>query len=134
MSPKIIKRETQLEIRIGLEADEREPLTKELLQELNEIDTLRVDAANTAATFRKQINEHTEKAEELRTTLEQGKPEMRNVIAHFDFAGTGRVRYQDAETKKFYKDKEREITDEDRQLNVGDEEASPSEPGDGDAA
>ena len=49
------------------------------------------------------------------------------VLAHFDFPN-GIVRYQDLGSKKFYKDKERQVTDEDRQLVIGDQEGTDPDP------
>lgn len=124
---KVIRRETEIEVRVGLAADEREPLTKELLNELDEIDKLRIEAADTQATYRATIKEHVEKSEGLRVTLDQGRPEMRKVEAIYDF-GAGIVKYKDKETGKYLKDKQREVTDEDRQLIIGDEEGTDPDP------
>lgn len=115
--PKVTKNETEIEVRLGLDPDEREPLTNQLLAELDEIDKLRKESKQAAATYRKTTNERIKVAEDLRTTLEQGKPVMRKVLEIKDFAN-GTVKYKDIETGKYYKDQERPINDDDSQVNL----------------
>lgn len=123
---KVIKRETKIEVRFGISPEEREPYSKDLVTALGEIEQLEADKKVDVATFNEKIKSEQAKVDELCKTLKEGKPVLTDVIAHFNFSA-GTVKYADAATGKFYKELEREITDEDRQLNVGDEEGTNEE-------
>ena len=73
------------EFRLGVKPEEREGLTKDLLVELNEIDALLQQAADTAATFRQKVKERKEVANELREQLERGRAQVLEVEDCRDF-------------------------------------------------
>ena len=117
-SPKILRREVEREIRIGLDPKEREPLTQELTTAIKEMDALRIEAADTQAGYRKKIKEIKAKVDEVVVTLDQGRKEVHQVEEIRDFS-KGTVKYVRLDTKEIVE--KREMTDEDRQLNLGDE-------------
>ena len=123
-----------MQVRIGLDPEEREPLVKELTQALRESDALRAEAADTAGTYRNRIKEIKEKIDETALTLEQGKPVDREVTETRDF-NKQTIRVVDKETKKVYVS--RSMTDEDAQVPIPDnptgevEEEEQGEDGDG---
>jgi len=113
---KIHKREIQKEIRVGIDPDEREPYVKDMISAQKELDKLALDQADSNATFRKLRKEQEAKRDEAMATLERGRPEMKTVIEIKNFS-TGKVKYQDPETNRVLE--EREMTDEDRQMGMG---------------
>lgn len=118
---KVHKREMKLEIRVGLgDAQEREDVTRDLTNALKATEEIKDEAKEVAKGYREKLKSLKEEIDEAALKLSQGKPEMRDVIAVFDFPN-GIVKFQDKETKKFYRDKERAVTDDDRQLAIGDE-------------
>ena len=73
------------EFRLGVKPEEREGITKDLCAELDEIDKLKQQAADTAATFRQTIKDRTETSRELRAQLELGRPQVLEVEECWDF-------------------------------------------------
>lgn len=124
---KTIKREAEIEVRTALALEDQEPYHKDLLAALAELESLEAGKSAAVKTFGEAIKDEKAKVKEARRTLRDGKPEMKAVIAHYNFS-TGRVRFADATTGKFYKDHERDVTDEDRQLTIGDEEGTEEAP------
>ena len=124
---KIHRRVVQHEVRVGLDPKEREPLTKDLLDKLDQIDKLRIEAKDTQATYRKRIKEITEESEGLRVTLEQGHPEMMECEEVKNF-NTKTVKYIRTDTKAVVET--RPMTDDDAQMEAG--EAPDDDEGDKD--
>lgn len=124
---KVHRRETKLLVRVGLDPEAREPLTKELLAALKEVEQLTQDKKDTVKTFNDQITEQEKKIEGLRADLEKGREELRDVIEVKDFPN-GLVKYQDPQTKKYLKDHERQMTDADRQMVIGEEAGTAPDP------
>lgn len=118
----VILRDTELEIREGLAEDEREPFTKKLLAALAEIEKLEHAKKVANKGFNESLAEEEDKVKEFRATLRDGKPEMRACTAHYNFS-KGIVRFADKKTGKFYKEHEREITEAEKQGEVGEREA-----------
>lgn len=113
---KIHRREIQKEVRIGLDPTEREPLVKDLLKHLKKSESLKLQAADTQAGFRKDIKEVKDLVDECRASLERGRPVIRDVEEIKNFSA-GTVKYKDIETGRIVE--EREMDEDDRQMAIG---------------
>ena len=111
------------EFRLGVKPEEREDITKDLLLELNEIDALTQQAADTAATFRQKIKERKEAASEMREQLERGKPQVLEVEECRNF-GTEEIYWKSTKEqhgiKKGFVLEKRKMTEEDAQQPLPD--------------
>lgn len=113
------------EFRLGVDPEEREELSKEHCAKCDEIDALKQQAADTAATFRQTIKERREEEKELRLQLKQGKPQVLEVEECRDF-GKNEIFWKSAKDqfgiKKGKELERRPMTEEDDQPPL------PSEP------
>lgn len=81
----IHRREFVMAVRVGLKEGEREPIIKELTDKYKDRDSLFLEAANTAATYRGRIKKLKEEMDELVLKLDQGIPEDTEVEEIKDF-------------------------------------------------
>lgn len=104
--------------RLGVDPEERESITKEHVAKLNEIDALKQQAADTAATYRQTIKERREEEKELRLQLERGKEQVLEVEECRDF-GKNEIYWKSAKDqfgiKKGKELERRQMTEEDDQ-------------------
>lgn len=73
---KINRHDVEKAFRIGLSADEQEPVTKQLLVHLNKFDQLKVARKDAVDGFNAEMKTETDQINELRMQLERGREEV----------------------------------------------------------
>jgi hypothetical protein len=113
---KIHKRDLRYGVRVGLEEEDREPAVKKLTNLLRKSEKVRLLAKDTQASFRKELKELKEAVEEQTLLLEEGKEVQMDCLETKNFqTGKLTIRRKDTDKVVFTRD----LTDEDRQLEVG---------------
>lgn len=132
------RRQFEMEVRVGLHPDDREPIVKDVTNARKEVLILKAEAADTAATYRQKIKETEALMDEGMLLLSQGRPtkrlveEIRNFKAS-DKCPIGTLTIKDVETGKIYE--QRPMNDADAQIPISDlpnaQEDPPADPADG---
>ena len=112
----IHRKDIKFGVRVGLAEDEREPVLKKLLNLMRKHDRVRVDSKDVQAKFRKELKDIKDMIDEQAITLEQGHEEMMDCQETKNFA-TGKLTVRRKDTGKVVF--ERDLTDEDRQMDMG---------------
>lgn len=120
MAPKkdqVHRRQFEMEVRIGISPEEKEPLGNELLIALSEIEKKEKVKKAYTKDINGEISEHEKKVKELRATLEQGRAEMRLVEETRNFK-TNVLTIKEVESGRQVE--KRQMTDEDAQIPISD--------------
>ncbi len=117
------RRQFEMEVRVGLHPDDREPIVKDVTNARKEVLSLRDEAADVAATYRQKIKDTEAVMDEGMLLLSQGRPTKRLVeeIRNFkpgEKCPIGTLTIKDVETGKIYE--QRPMTEADAQLPISD--------------
>lgn len=123
MGDKIRRHETKMEVRVGLKDKDREPAMKDLINAELELKKLKLEQADSNASFRKLRKENEDRRDEAMATLQRGKSEMRSVM----------VIKNDTKKTVTIKDIETDSIVEKRDMNAEDEQMGLGETADGEA-
>lgn len=126
------RRQFEMEVRVGLHPDDREPIVKDVTQARAEEISLRAEAADIAATYRQKIKDVVAVMDEGMLLLSQGRPTKRLVEETRNFK-SNTLTIKDVENGKIYE--QRPMNDNDAQIPISDlpnaQEDPPADPGDG---
>ncbi len=117
---RIHTREFTMDVRVGLDPNERDPLVKDLTDKLREQDEIAVEAKNVAKGYADKKAAVKEDIDELAMTLSQGRPTPMLVEELKDF-DKGTVTIVRSDTRAVVS--KRDMTEEDRQLDLGSQAA-----------
>ena len=111
------RRQFEMEVRVGLHPDDREPIVKDVTQARAEEISLRAEAADIAATYRQKIKDVVAVMDEGMLLLSQGRPTKRLVEETRNFK-SNTMTIKDVETGKIYE--QRPMNDADAQIPISD--------------